>query len=264
MADADRLRHGEVDAPLLDFAPGARRFAGGRDRAHLDADLAAGPLHPLPIRHLGHHRLDAARVVEHAGIGAQIADRDAGHLRLGIGAAHRVGVDHRQAEMRRRHQGLDGVAAADFERHDGAEFVAEQFLLDLDRAGDVAAVGEALLPDQWRAHVRDHRDPILVGEVERRDQRHPMPLGIKPAHVEEPEIGAAAAAGAEDPGADRKAFDVVEGDFRCGVGHCEGCEVRRNNPDDLAARDCFASRAMTMHCVIGGIACRFRDCAWSI
>src|SRR5258708_3983968 len=63
-ADADRLRHGEVNAPLLDFGAGARGFAGGRDRAHLDADLAARPLHPFPARHLGHDRLDAARVIE--------------------------------------------------------------------------------------------------------------------------------------------------------------------------------------------------------
>jgi hypothetical protein len=36
-----------------------------------------------------------------------------------------------------------------------------------------------------------------------------MPLGIEPPHVEEPQIGAAAAAGAEDPGADRQRLDVV-------------------------------------------------------
>src|SRR6516165_10634761 len=76
-ADADRLRHREVNAPLLDFVPGARRFAGRGDRAHFDAYLAADPLHPLPARHFGDHRLDAARVIEHAGIRAQIADRDA-------------------------------------------------------------------------------------------------------------------------------------------------------------------------------------------
>ena len=121
-ADADRLRHGEMDAPILDLAAGARRFAGRGDRAHLDADLAAGPLHPFPARRLRDDRLDAARVVERAGIGAQIADRDAGHLRLGIGAAHRVGIDDREPEMRRRHQRLDAVAAADLQRHDGAEF----------------------------------------------------------------------------------------------------------------------------------------------
>jgi len=74
-------------------------------------------------------------------------------------------------------------------------------------AGDVAAVGEPLLTDQRRPHVRDDRDPGIVGQLERRHQLDPVPLGIEPAHVEEPEIGAAAAAGAEDPGADRQRFD---------------------------------------------------------
>src|SRR6185503_2695205 len=61
-ADADRLRHGEVDAPFLDLAACTRGFAGRGDRAHLDADLAARPFHPTPTRRLCHDRLDAARV----------------------------------------------------------------------------------------------------------------------------------------------------------------------------------------------------------
>jgi hypothetical protein len=80
----------------------------------------------------------------------QIADRDTRHLRLGIGAAHRVGIDHREVEMGRCHQWLDAVAAADLERHDGAELLPEQRLLDFDGTGDVAAVGEPLLADQRR------------------------------------------------------------------------------------------------------------------
>src|SRR5689334_17660852 len=120
-ADADSFRHSEMDAPILDLAPGARRLAGRGDRAELDADLAADPLHPFPARDLGHHRLDAARIVEHARIGAKITDRDARHLRLGIGTAHRIRVDDRKPEMGRRHQRLDTVAAADLERHHRAE-----------------------------------------------------------------------------------------------------------------------------------------------
>ncbi len=118
--------------------------------------------------------------------------------------------------MGRRHQGLDAVAAADFERHDGTEFLAQQILLDFDGTGDVAAVGEALLADQRRPHVRNHCDPIVVGEVERRHQPDTVPFGVKPAHVQEPEIGTPATAGAEDPGADRQRFDVVERQFA----HC--------------------------------------------
>jgi hypothetical protein len=104
----------------------------------------------------------------------------------------------------RCHQRLDRVVAADLQRHDGAELPAVILLLHLHRAGDAAAVREAFLPDQWRAHVGDDRDPVVVRQIERRHQRDPMPLGVEPAHVEQPEIGAAAAAGAEDPGADRQ------------------------------------------------------------
>src|SRR3954447_319200 len=75
--------------------------------------------------------------------------------------------------------------------------------------GDVAAIGETLLPDQRRAHVGHDRDPIVIGEVEGRDQLDPLPLGIQAPHVEEAEIRAAAAARAENPGADSETFDIV-------------------------------------------------------
>ena len=138
------------------------------------------------------------------------AGRHTRHLRLGIGAAHRVGVDHRETEMGRRHQWLDAVATANLERHDGAEPLAQQRLLNFDGTGDVAAVGQPLLTDERRPHVGDDRDPVIVGQLQRRHQLDPMPLGIEAAHVEQPEIGAAAASGAEDPGADRQRLDVVE------------------------------------------------------
>src|SRR5882724_801214 len=69
VADANGLGRREMDAPVLDLAPGARRLAGGGDRAHLDADLSARALHPFPARHLGDDGFDAARIVERAGIG---------------------------------------------------------------------------------------------------------------------------------------------------------------------------------------------------
>ena len=149
--------------------------------------------------------------------------------------------------MRGRHQRLDAVAAADFQGHHGTEFLAGIFLLHLDGAGDVAAVGEAFLANQRRPHVGHHRDPVVVGEIQRRDQFDAVPLGIEPPHVEEPEIRAAAAAGAEDPGADREAFDVVEGDRGCHAGplSLRGAQ-RRSNLVEAAqsARDCVAALAL--------------------
>jgi hypothetical protein len=82
-----------------------------------------------------------------------------------------------------------------------------------DGARDGTAVRQALLADERRAHVRDGRDPIVVGEIVRLHQADSVPLGIESAHVEEPEIGAAAAARAEDPGSDGEGFDVVEGEL---------------------------------------------------
>src|SRR6516165_7310557 len=162
-ADANRLSYRKMDAPILDLAAGARRLAGRGDRAELDADLTANPLHPLPARDLGHDRLDAARVIEHTWIGSEIADRNAGHLRFGIGAAHSIRVDDREPKMGSRHQRLDAVATADLERHQGAKFRAQQPLLNLDSAGDVAAVGQPLLADQRRSHIRNDCNPILIG-----------------------------------------------------------------------------------------------------
>jgi hypothetical protein len=95
------------------------------------------------------------------------ADRHRGHLRLGKGAPHAIGIDDGYAEMGRRHQRLRAVAATDLDRHHGAEFKAAEFLLHLHGAGDVAAVGEALLADQRRAHVGDDRDTIVIIEIQR-------------------------------------------------------------------------------------------------
>jgi hypothetical protein len=40
-----------------------------------------------------------------------------------------------------------------------------------------------------------------------------MSLGIEPPHVEEPQIGAAATSGAEDPSADCERLNIVEREF---------------------------------------------------
>ena len=119
-------------------------------------------------------------------------------------------VDHRALQVRRRHQRLDRIPAADLERHDPAEPVAGVALHQLDGARDGAAVGQALLADQRRAHVRHGGDPVVVGELGRRHELHAMALLVEGAHVQQPEIGAAAAAGAQHPGADGERFDVVQ------------------------------------------------------
>ncbi len=79
------------------------------------------------------------------------------------------------------------------------------------RAGDGAAVGQAFLVDQRRAHVGHGGNQVVVGEILRLQQRDAAPLCVEPAHIEQAEIGAAAAAGAQNPGADGEAFDIVGG-----------------------------------------------------
>ena len=79
-------------------------------------------------------------------------------------------------------------------------------------AGDGAAVGQPLLADQRRAHVGHGGDPVVVQKLVRRHELHAMALLVEGAHVQKAEIGAAAAAGAQDPGADGKRFDVIQRD----------------------------------------------------
>jgi hypothetical protein len=94
----------------------------------------------------------------------------------------------------RRHQRLDGIAAADLERHDPAELIAGVLLHQGHGAGDGAAVGQPLLADQRCSHVRYRGDPVVVGELVRRHELHARTLLVEGAHVQKPEIGAAAAA----------------------------------------------------------------------
>jgi hypothetical protein len=75
------------------------------------------------------------------------------HLGFRERATHAVGVHHRAVEEGGGHEGLDGVAAADLQRHDRAEAAAQILLHHGDGAGDRARVGQAFLADQRCAHV---------------------------------------------------------------------------------------------------------------
>ena len=87
---------------------------------------------------------------------------------------------------------------------------AAEFLLHLDRAGDVAAVGQAFLTDQRCPHVGDDSDTIVIIKIQRRHQLHAVAFRVEPAQVEQAQIGAAAATGAENPGADGEGFDILK------------------------------------------------------
>ena len=83
----------------------------------------------------------------------------------------------------------------------------------LDGPRGQPAVDEPLLAHQRRAHVGNDRDVVIVLERLRVHQGYARALAIEPAHVDEPVIRAAAAAGAQDPGTDRQRFDIVGGDL---------------------------------------------------
>jgi len=140
-------------------------------------------------RHLLDDRLEAAHVDGGKRIGHEIADGDARHLRLGVGTAHHVGVDHGAHEMRGGHQRLDGIASPDLERHDAAEGTARVLLMSATARAIGAAVSQPFLPDKGRAHVGDGGDPVVVGELVRRHQADAMAIGVESAHVEETQVG---------------------------------------------------------------------------
>src|SRR5438094_130012 len=196
------------DAALLHFLARAGRLARAGDGADGDARRAGQPLHPRPRLRARDDDGVVAHVGERERVHRQVVDREGGHLRLGEGAAHAVAVHHGQAEHGRGHERLDRVAAADLERHHGGEAPVQVLLHHPHRALDGARIGEPLLADQRRTHVGDDGHEVVVGEVHRIHQPHDHAVAVEPAHVQQREVGAAAAAGAQDPGADRERLDL--------------------------------------------------------
>ena len=201
----------------------ARRagLAGGGGGTHLDHHLAAQALDPGGRRGARDDDLVVADVGHGQRIHGQAAHGEAGHLGLGIGAAHAVGVHHRQAHQRGHHEGLQAVAAADFQRHDGAEALAAVFLHHAHRLDREMRIGQPFLADQRRAHARDHRHAVVLVQVHGVQQRGAIALLVKLAHVEQFLVRITAAAGAQYPGAHGQGFHLFGGhDARSGLRAC--------------------------------------------
>src|SRR5687768_10381667 len=93
------------------------------------------------------------------------------------------------------------------------------------RAGDDLGIRQALLSDEGRA---DTGDEIVVREVLRIHQRDARTAVVKAEKVDVGEVGIAAAAGAEDPGAGRQRFELVAPDL---AHHCEtSADAVRSDP----------------------------------
>ena len=200
-----------MDPQSLILLP-VRGLAGRGDRAELDADLAADPLHPLPARHLLHDDFVAAHVAQAQRVHRQIADRKARHLRLGVGPPHGVGVHHRDPDLRRYQQRLQTVAPADLQGHHGAELAVEVLLHHGHCGGAVAWVVQAPWPTSGAPMLETTATRSSSVQVHRVHQREVVAVGVELAHVKVVEIGAAAAARAQDPGADGKRLDLLRGD----------------------------------------------------
>ena len=67
--------------------------------------------------------------------------------------------------------------------------------------------------DQRRADAGHEGDPVVVGKVHRIQERDAHAVVVEAAEVEIGEIGIAAAASAEDPGAGRQRFELVAPDL---------------------------------------------------
>jgi hypothetical protein len=174
-ADRHGLGGGAEDRALLHFFARPRGLARGGDGADLHARLAADPLHPLPARRARHHHRVVADVGQGQRVHLQIVDGEARHLRLGERAPHAIGVDDRQVHQGGGHEGLDGVAAADLERHHGAELPAEVLLHHLDGERHRLGIREALLADERGAHVGDDGHEIVVRQLGGIHERHTTP-----------------------------------------------------------------------------------------
>ena len=110
------------------------------------------------------------------------------------------------------HEWPDAVAAADLHRHHGVEPAARVELHEPCGTGNGLMVGQPLDADERRAHVGDDADPVVVTEVRGRHELDATALAKEHPHIEHRQIGIAAAAGAQNPGADGERFDIVLGD----------------------------------------------------
>src|SRR4030095_9589015 len=80
-----------------------------------------------------------------------------------------------------------------------------------DGQGHGLWIGEPLLADERGSHVGDHRHQVVVIQLGGVHQAARHPLLVELAHVEQREVGTAPAPGAQDPGADGEALDLVDG-----------------------------------------------------
>ena len=200
-ADPERAGHRALHRKVLDFPSGARRLRGGGDGSDFGYGHPAEALLPLPARRPLHHHDVVPHIGQAERIVPQTRHREGRHLRLGEGAAHAVGVHHRETGPRRRQKALQGVGASDLERHHGREGPPHPLREHPDRTRGEVRIRKPFLADQRSAHGGNHRHQVVVRQRFRGDQAGAESARGLGAQVQERVVGIPAAPRSENPGA---------------------------------------------------------------
>ena len=134
--------------------------------------------------------------------------REGDHLQFGIGAAHAVAVDQRQAGHGGDDEGRGGVDATRLAAKHGVDLFAEQFLEGAEGVDQLVALRQLFGHHGGGAHHADRHDQRVVGHlVDVDDLDRAIGLDGLLRH-ELADIGIAAAAGAEDGATGGDVFHV--------------------------------------------------------
>ena len=148
----------------------------------------------------------------------EVADGKAGVEDRRVGPAHRVGIDHRIAELGGSQERLNRIAATDLAQHQRVEPPSDMLFHHHDRLHGHRRLGGAFEIDDRRAPLREHANHGVVIEFAGLDQRHARAVGIERLQGQQTVIGIAATAGSQDPGAGRQELQFL-GQQHSSVGH---------------------------------------------
>ena len=206
-----RQAQGVVHARRFDLRAAHDRAGQASARAHADGDIARHLLGP-DVADRGRHDGGVIGGVDHCQRrGRRLRVEEKGrHLNLGEGAAHTVAVDGRYARLQAANQGLHRIGAADFGDGDRVKAAPDMRLQQAQRPAHLRAFGQLLDADGWRANAADNAAEGIVRQVEGVDDRLRPPLADDRGQVQAAQIGVAAAARAQDAGADGDGANVFQ------------------------------------------------------
>ena len=220
-------------AKSLISRPVRGRLHSGGDGADFGHRHPAEPFLPLPARRPLHDHDVVPDIREAEREVPQVRDGEGGHLRLGKGAAHAIGVQHRQPGARPP-PGSSGARSTPPISSDITAANGRPSRSASTRTGRAAISGSGSRSstDQRRAHRGDHRHQIVVGERLRRQQpraKPPLRLG---AQVQQRVVRIATAPRPEDPGAGGEVLELGRPQFPPALDHPGGDAKRCGRPPE--------------------------------